>query len=30
MFDEQNVNLVLGRDGSQVLSNVNVELRLAS
>lgn len=30
MFDEENVNLVLGRDGSQVLSNVNVELRLAS
>lgn len=30
MVDEKNVNLVLGRDGSQVLSNVNIELRLAS
>lgn len=30
MFDEKTVNLVLGRDSSQVLSNVNVELRLAS
>lgn len=30
MVDEKNVNLVLGRDSSQVLSNVNIELRLAS
>lgn len=30
MVDEKNVNLVLGRDSSQVLSNVNIELRLAN